>query len=373
MTPDSLPDPEFIQPAGVLPQARGRGTGINPANRFPGTELDIDLEQVEGDQEYLQELQRPRTRYFEDSSRTVISENDSPDIPFRYSLNPYRGCLHGCSYCYARPSHEYLGLSSGLDFETKIFVKKNAAGLFRDWLAAPKYVPALVMMSGVTDCYQPVERALKITRQCLEVALEARQPLSIITKNALITRDLDLLSEMAERNLIHVALSITSLDQSLSRVMEPACSAPYRRVEAVRQLSERNIPVHVMVSPVVPGLTDSEIPEILKATAAAGAKSASYIMLRLPMSVEQIFCNWLETKLPEHAERVLSRLRSVRSGALNSVEFGKRMRGEGPIADQIGSLFQVARRKVKLDSSLAPLSTSDFRPPRTKTGQMHLF
>ena len=351
----------------------GRGAADNPANRFLTVLHEADFEQLEFDEEFLQQLARPVTRYFDDSSKSVISENDSPDIPFRYSLNPYRGCLHGCSYCYARPSHEYLGLSAGLDFETKIFVKRNAPSLFRDWLARPKYQCEPVMLSGVTDCYQPIERKLQITRQCLEVALEARQPMSLITKNSLMTRDVDLLSELAAMKLCKVAISINSLDQGLTRVLEPACTAPAGRLEAIRKLAEAGIPVHVMVAPIIHGLNDNEMPAVLNAVAEAGARSASHIMVRLPLSVETIFIDWIKRHRPTHAEKIESRLRAVREGKLSQSEFRIRMRGTGPIADQISALFNLTRQRCGLDATLPASRTDLFKPPRTSSGQMHLF
>lgn len=351
----------------------GRGAGDNPANRFLNVLAEVDYEQLEFDEEFFRELKRPKTRYVEDSSKSIISENDSPDVPFRYSLNPYRGCLHGCSYCYARPTHEYYGLSAGLDFETTIFVKKKAAVLFRDWLSRPKYECETVMFSGVTDCYQPVERALQLTRQCLLVAQEASQPVALITKNSLMTRDIDVLSELASRRLCRVALSINSLDQSLTRVLEPACSAPDSRLNAVRQLSEAGVPVHVMVAPVIPGLNDSEIPAVLKAVADAGAKSASYIMVRLPLCVEPLFLDWLKTHRPTMAEKVESRLRGIRGGELNQAEFGLRMKGSGVMADQISAMFALHRKRCGLETQLPPLRTDLFRPPRDSHGQGTLF
>lgn len=345
----------------------------NPANRFLPIVTVPDYEQLEFDEDFLKQLNRPLTRYFDDTSRTIISENDSPDIPFRYSLNPYRGCLHGCSYCYARPGHEYLGFSAGLDFETRILVKQNAAQLFRDWLTRPRYQCEPVMLSGVTDCYQPIESRLKITRQCIQTAVEAKQPLALITKNSLITRDIDLLSELAEQNLTHVAFSINSLDQSLTKVMEPACSAPISRLNAVRKLAAAGIPVHVMVAPIIPGLNDSEIPEVLAAVAEAGARSASYIVVRLPLTVEPLFIDWLQQVKPDQAEKVLSRLRSMRDGKLNQSEFGVRMRGTGAMADQISQLFHVTRRRNGLESLLPPLSTDLFQTPGNASGQRFLF
>lgn len=351
----------------------GRGAASNPANRFLPVIAEPDYEQLEYDDDFLKELQRPRTVYYDDTSRSVISENDSPDIPFRYSLNPYRGCLHGCSYCYARPSHEYLGLSAGLDFETRIFVKRDAPKLFRDWLARPSYTCEPVMFSGVTDCYQPIERKLAITRQCLEVAKEAFQPVSLITKNALVVRDLDYLSELAALRLTRVAISVTSLDQSLTRVLEPACSAPASRIETIRQLSAAGVPVHVMVAPVIPGLNDSEIPAILQAVADAGARSASYIMVRLPLTVEPVFLEWLQRHRPSLAEKIENRLRSIRDGGLNHGQFHLRMRGTGIFAEQISALFQLNRKKAGLDTQLPPSRTDLFRPPRDSSGQGVLF
>lgn len=352
------------------PSPVGRGTGLNHSGRFEAIEIEVDASQLEFDEEWQTASQRPRTQYFEDASRTVISENSSPDVPFRFSLNPYRGCLHGCSYCYARPSHEYLGLSPGLDFETKIFVKKSAAEQFRQWLCRPRYVPEPVILSGVTDCYQPVERALRLTRSCLEVAAEAGQPVAMITKNVLVCRDLDLLAPMAERNEARVALSITSLEQSLTRFLEPGTSAPAARLRAVKELSESGVPVHVMVAPVIPGLNDSEVPAILQAAAAAGAQSASYILLRLPWSVKEIFTSWLQEHRPDQAAKVLSRLADARDGKLNDTEFGRRMRGTGPMAEQIESLFRVAARRFGIDQQMPPLSTERFCPP---DGQRRLF
>jgi len=362
-----VPDP----PQPVFPV--GRGASHNPANRFLPIVHEPNLQELEFDEEFLSQLERPATRYFDDNSKTIISENDSPDIPFRYSLNPYRGCLHGCSYCYARPTHEYLGLSAGLDFETSIFVKRNAPQLLRDWLARPSWQCEPLMLSGVTDCYQPVERKLMITRQCLEVAREARQPMSLITKNALITRDTDLLSELASQDLCKVAISLSSLDQSLTKVLEPACTAPAGRLAAIRTLADAGIPVHVMVAPVIPGLNDTEMPTILKAVADAGARSAGYIMVRLPMAVETIFIDWLRQHRPTHADKIESRLRSVRNGQLSQSDFHLRMRGTGPIAEQISALFKLSRKRCGLSDKLPPSRTDLFRPPKTSSGQMHLF
>ena len=353
-----------------LPAPAGRGTGLRSSGRFEAVRIDIDLTGIEPDDDILQQLQRPRTQYFDDESRTVVSENHSPDIPFRYSINPYRGCLHGCSYCYARPYHEYLGAGPGLDFETRIFVKRSAPELFRRWLRRPGYRPEPVMMSGITDCYQPAERVLGITRGCLQTAEEFGQPMSLITKNGLIRRDVDLLSALARRRLVHVAISLTGLDQSLTRVLEPATTSPDARLRTIRTLAEHNIPVHVMVAPVIPGLNDSEIPAILDAAADAGASSAGWILLRLPSSVETIFADWLRRHRPNESEKVLSRLERMRQGKRDDSRFGRRMTGSGVLAEQIRALFRVCCRRTGLSPSPPPLATDQFRPPGS---QLHLF
>lgn len=340
----------------------GRGTGLNHSGRFESTEIEPDWSQLDFE-DVPDRTHRLQTRYFEDTARTVISQNDSPDIPFRYSLNPYRGCLHGCSYCYARPTHEYLGMSAGLDFETKIFVKKNAPFLFARWLCRRAYEPSPVMMSGVTDCYQPVERALEITRGCLQVAADASQPMCIITKNASIRRDVDLLTSMAAKNLVSVAISITSLDQSLTKLLEPATSAPAARLQTVKELSAAGIPVHILVAPVIPGLNDSEIPAILEAAADAGACSSSHILIRLPYSVKTIFADWLSQHKSSQAEKVLTRISNTRHGKLNDAEFGRRMRGSGPMAEQIAALFKVSARRCQIDQQPTKLSVDQFRAP----------
>jgi DNA repair photolyase len=335
---------------------------------------EIDLEHVAEDEEYLAELERPRTRYLVDTSQTIVASNDSPDVGFNFSVNPYRGCAHGCSYCYARPTHEYLGLSAGIDFETQILVKLDAARLLRDFLCRPKWVPEPIAFSGVTDCYQPAERHFCLTRACLEVCLEARQPVNIITKNALVTRDIDLLKEMAARNLVRVAISITSLRQELTRVMEPRTSAPSARLAALKQLDEAGVPTFVMVAPTIPGLNDSEVPEILREASEAGAQGAAYVLLRLPMTVREVFFEWLERQLPDQAEKIKGRVRSTREGKNNNSQFGKRMSGSGPIAEQISQTFKVFAARYGLNQDLPQsLDCSQFRPPMAKSGQMSLF
>lgn len=355
------------------PVAHGRGSNIRPPNRFLAVHAEDDFEQLEADDDHFESLRTIPTQYIADDSRSIVSENDSPDIGFRYSLNPYRGCAHGCAYCYARPTHEYLGLSAGLDFETKVFVKHAAPELFRDWLNRPGYEPEMIMFSGVTDCYQPAEREFGITRKCLEVALEARQPVGIVTKNALVTRDLDVLRRMAERNVVHVSISITTLDPNLARRLEPRTSRPGARLRTISALRAGGIPVNVMLAPVIPGLNDSEVPQVLAAAAEAGASSAAYILLRLPLTVKPVFLDWLARETPTHRDRVESRIRATRDGELSDSQFGSRMRGRGEIADQIRKTFKVFARKHGLDRRLPELDTSGFQPPTPSCGQLRLF
>lgn len=349
------------------------GSKIDPPNRFESVQREDDLEHLEWDQEYLREISNRKIEYLDDASKTIVSENASPDIPFRFSLNPYRGCIHACAYCYARPTHEYLGLNAGLDFETKIVVKRNAPLLLREFLAKPTWKPESIAFSGVTDCYQPAEREFRLTRACLEVALQCRQPVSVITKNALVLRDLDLLSELAKYRLVHVYLSITTLDAELARAMEPRTSIPAARLRAVAMLSEAKIPVGVMTAPIIPGLNDSEIPSLLKAAKEAGAMTAGYILLRLPLTVEPVFLEWLRRTRPAAAQKVIGRIEEAREGKRNSSQWGHRMVGTGPIADQIRSLFSVFQKKLQLDRELPPYNFDDFSPPPPRSGQLSLF
>ncbi|MEX2561562.1 MAG: PA0069 family radical SAM protein, partial [Pirellulales bacterium] len=323
------------------PAPRGRGSHINPPNRFESTHSEADYEHFECDPSELEQLNRPRTEYLPDDSQSVVTENNSPDVPLRYSLNPYRGCSHGCSYCFARPTHEYLGFSAGLDFETKVLVKHKAPLLFREFLSRPAWRPEPIMLSGVTDCYQPAERELKLTRRCLEVALEARQPIGIITKNALVLRDLDLLSRMATLEIVQVNLSVTTLDADLARTMEPRTSAPAARLRAIRELSSAGVPVRALLAPIIPGLNDSEIPAILQAVREAGAGAAGYVLLRLPLTVAPVFREWLARVQPNKCEHVESLIRQTRGGKMNESQWRVRMVGTGQLADQIGSLFKV--------------------------------
>jgi DNA repair photolyase len=349
------------------------GSNIDPPNRFEAVYAEPDFEHLEWDQEHLRSLSDRKIEYLSDSSKSIVSQNDSPDIPFRYSLNPYRGCIHGCAYCYARPGHEYLGFNAGLDFETRIVVKHEAPELFREFLARDSWKPEPITFSGVTDCYQPAERQFRLTRRCLEVASECRQPVGIVTKNALVVRDLDVLRKMAADDLVRVFVSVTTLDPQLARELEPRTSIPSARLRAIGMLAEAGIPVGVMLAPVIPGLNDAEIPAILQAAADAGAMTASYILLRLPLTVEPVFQEWLRRTQPLRAERVLGRIRETRGGKLNSSTWGERMAGTGEIAEQIGNLFRLFRRKHGLDRKLPPQNCTLFRPPVPRSGQMRLF
>jgi DNA repair photolyase len=344
-----------VQPEQVI--AAHRGAAQNPPNRFEKIHLEADADWNP------EEDPLPRTQFLKDTSKTIIAYNDSPDIGFEASVNPYRGCEHGCIYCYARPFHEYLGFSSGLDFETKIMVKENAPKLLREELSSPKWKPQVIAMSGVTDCYQPVERKLKLTRGCLEVLAEFRNPVGIVTKNFLVTRDIDFLSELAKYGAAAVHVSLTTLDTELRGIMEPRTSPPAARLEAIRRLSDAGVHVGVLIAPIIPGLNDHEIPSLLDAAAKAGAKSAGHVTLRLPHAVAPLFEQWLQMHFPDRKEKVLNRLRSIRGGKLYSSQFGTRMRGEGIFADQIDQLFDVARRKVGLADRGHELSTAHFRRP----------
>ena len=352
---------------------KGRGAAVQPANPYQAVRLACDLEQIAVDDEYLQLLDRPPTQYFPDESRTIVAENDSPDVGFRYSVNPYRGCSHGCSYCYARPTHEYPGLSAGLDFETKVFVKFHAAELLREFLARPSWKPETIAFSGVTDCYQPAEREFKITRACLAVAAECRQPIGVITKNALVVRDIDLLTELAKHGAAHVAVSITTLDAQLARVMEPRTSSPQARLRALRDLSAAGVPTSVMVAPIIPGLNDSEIPSILTAAREAGAQGAGYVLLKLATTVREVFLDWLKRCYPDRYARIETLIRSTRAGRLNDAEFGRRQRGTGPMADLIADTFKLWSTKLEFPDDDRSLNMEAFRPPRPSTGQLRLF
>lgn len=350
------------------PEAKGRAAQGNPPNRFGGPVHELDLEQVAGDEDYLDSLRNRPTEYLPDASRSIVTKNDSPDVGFTYSINPYRGCAHGCSYCYARQTHEYLGLGAGLDFETKIFVKERAPELFREFLSRRSWRPEPIAVSGVTDCYQPAERHFRLTRRCLEVAREFQQPIGIITKNALVLHDVDILGEMAARGLVHVNVSLTTLDADLCRSMEPRTSTPAARLRAVSELRQAGVPVRILMAPIIPGLNDSEIPAILQAARDAGAQHAAYTMIRLPLTVAPVFLEWLRRTQPGRAAKVEQRIRSIRGGKLNRAEFGSRMTGTGEWACQIAGIFRLFTRKYGLDGGLPPYDCSHFRVPGANQG-----
>ena len=351
----------------------GRGSELNPPNRFQVPRAELDPEHLEFDDDFWAEQANLKTEFLPDNSKSIISENDSPDIAFRYSLNAYRGCEHGCAYCYARPTHEYLGLNAGVDFESKIYVKERAPELFREFLSRPKYQSELIVMSGVTDCYQPAERQYQLTRRCLEVALEFHQPVGVITKNALVVRDLDILTEMARQRLVQVNISLTSLDQELTRTLEPRTSSPTAKLRAIRTLTDAGIPVRVMVAPIIPGLNDSSLPAVLEAAREAGAQGASYILVRLPLAVLPVFQEWLERTHPMQRERIEHLIQNTREGKLSSSQFGERMRGTGAIAEQIQQTFRIFRRKLGYAEQMPELDYSHFEVPRPTSGQLTLF
>ena len=335
---------------------RGRGAVLNPPSRFESIVYEPDPE-AEPDES------APKTIYLRDPARQIITKNDSPDVGFERSINPYRGCEHGCSYCFARPTHEYLGFSAGLDFETKILVKEDAAALLRKELSARSWEPQVIAMSGVTDPYQPIERRLQITRGCVEVLAECRNPVGIITKNHLVTRDADHLGELARFDAAKVHLSITTLDPELARILEPRASAPHLRVEALARLREAGVRVGVMVAPLIPAINDHDLVRVLEAAAAAGAESAGYVMLRLPLTVAPLFEAWLEQYFPDRKEKVLGRVRDMRDGKMYQSGWRTRQTGEGVYADQIRVLFETTCRRLGLNRDLPPLSAEHFRRP----------
>jgi DNA repair photolyase len=346
------------------PNIKGRGSHFNPPIRFESIER--IPEPIDGEP-----LSCPTTQFFTDSSRSIIAYNQSPDVGFDASINTYRGCEHGCAYCYARPTHEYLGFSAGLDFETKIVVKEKAPELLRSELSDSRWKPKVLAMSGVTDPYQPIERRLRLTRRCLEVLLEFRNPVIIITKNNGVIRDLDLLSQLAEFQSAAVFLSITTLDPDLCGMLEPRTSRPEKKLEAIAALSRAGIQTGVMVAPVIPGLTDQEIPAIVQAATQAGARFAGMVPLRLPYAVAPLFEAWLDTHLPGRKSKILNRIKSIRRGKLNDPNFGSRMEGEGVFADQIKALFDLACKKNGVRENGPELSTQHFK--FSSHGQLALF
>jgi DNA repair photolyase len=339
------------------PAIPGRGASVNPPNRFERLHVEADPDCPPDERPH------PRTEFYYDSTESLLTENDSPDVGFMFGLNCYRGCEHGCAYCFARPYHEYLGWSSGIDFETRIMVKLRAPQLLRRELTAKRWQPQPIAMSGATDCYQPAERKFKLTRACLQVCAELRHPIFIITKNALVTRDLDVLAELARFQCIAVHVSVTTLDTDLAGRLEPRASRPAARLRAIEDLARAGIPVGVMVAPVIPGLTDHEMPAILEAAAAAGARRAGYVLMRLPYAVKDIFIQWLDDHEPGKKARILDRIRTLSGGKLYSSNWGQRMTGQGIFAEQLRAMFQVNTRRSGLNTERISLSTEHFRRP----------
>jgi len=356
-----------VDPRALSPSPHGRGAASNPAGRFERLHVEADLDALEAEGPPRQ----VPTEFLRDDTRSVLVRNKSPDVGFAVGINPYRGCEHGCAYCYARPTHEYLGFSAGLDFETKIVVKDRAPELLAAELSRSGYRPEPVALSGNTDPYQPVERRLRLTRGILEVLARHRHPVSIITKNALIARDVDVLAEMAECSLVHVHLSVTSLRNRIVNALEPRTSRPAARLKVIEALAAAGVPVGVAVAPVIPGLTDEEVPAILEAAASAGATWAFYATMRLPGAVRELFFERLAASFPNHVERVRHRMEALHGPELRSTRFGERMRGHGAHADTIRFLFRSTCARLGLDRSPAPLSTTHFR--RLTGGQMDLF
>ena len=353
---------------------RGRGAGLNPGNRFENVRLHILGEERDRERAEEEPSQRVVTQIHADSTRSVVNHVDSPDLSFSWTLNPYRGCEHGCVYCYARPGHEFLGMSCGLDFETRIMAKHDAPSLFRKHLRSRGWKGEPIVMSGVTDPYQPIERELGITRACLEVAAECRQPISIITKNRLVTRDLDILKRLNEHRACRVSISLTTLDNELAAKMEPRASSPGARLDAMRELSHAGIPVTVMTAPMIPGLNDHELPALLQASAQAGATNAGYVLLRLPHQIKALFLEWLQRHVPGKAAKVESLLRQTREGDLYESSWGVRHRGRGPVAARIRSCFDVFSKRNGLNTRWEPLNSGAFVPPiDSNDGQGMLF
>ena len=363
-------DPDPLQADRLPDQAvKGRGAVSNRSGRYePTTRERVN----DGWALPPEEETRPDTRVIRDTSRTVIARNDSPDVGFDRSINPYRGCEHGCIYCFARPTHAFLGLSPGLDFETRILVKPDAATLLEQELAKPGYRPAVIAMGTNTDPYQPLEKRLRITRSILEVLSECRHPVAIVTKSAMVQRDIDLLAPMAAEGLAAATISLTTLDPKLSRVMEPRAASPARRLETIRALSRIGIPTGVLVAPMIPALNDRELERLLEAAAEAGANTAGYVLLRLPLEIKDLFEEWLEAHFPGRAKHILNLVRSMRDGKLYQSEFGTRMTGSGPYADLLAKRFRLAASRRGLTRRDWQFNTTLFRPPVPHGGQLRL-
>lgn len=352
---------------------KGRGSPLNPPGRFESTRREAEDDGWSPPEDGGAEI-RPRTHVADERARTIISRNDSPDIGFAQSLNPYRGCEHGCSYCFARPNHAYVNLSPGLDFETRLFAKRNAAEVLEAELAKPGYRCSPITIGTATDPYQPIERRYAITRAVLEVCARTRHPIGLITKNALVERDLDLLTDLARDGLVRVFVSVTSLDNQLSSRLEPRASAPHRRLEAIRALSSAGVPVGVLVAPVIPMVTDRWLEEIVERAHDAGARSAGYVLIRLPHEVKDLFRAWLATHLPERADHVISLIRQMRGGRDYDARFGARMRGEGAFADLIAARFGRAQRRFGFgEREPLALDATKFVPLRKTSPQRELF
>ena len=369
--PAPLPSAPAGEPGSLVDRERRRGRGSlsNATGRYE------PLARVAFDDGWqgLEDLPPFKTTVTADTTRKIITRNDSPDISFDRSINPYRGCEHGCVYCFARPTHAYLGLSPGLDFESKLFMKPNAPELLERELSAPSYVPKVIAIGTNTDPYQPIERRHKIMRRILDVLDSAGHPVGIVTKSALVLRDLDILARMAKRDLVKVALSVTTLDPQLARTMEPRAATPSRRLDTLRQLVKAGVPATVMVAPVIPALNDDEIERILEAVAAAGVRHAGYVLLRLPLEVRDLFREWLMTNFPDRYRHVFKLIRDMRGGKDYDSTFGQRQTGTGPIAWMIGRRFEVACEKLGFNAAKHKITTEHFRPPRPGAKQLDLF
>jgi DNA repair photolyase len=372
--PQAASSPPAVETTAVSAalRPRGRSSGLNPPNRFETHSLHVLSEVIEAHVRTHPDGRQVRTQVLADHSRRVINHVDSPDLGIQWTLNPYRGCEHGCIYCYARPTHETLGFSCGLDFETRIMAKLDAPRLLQRELASPTWHGEPIHMAGVTDVYQPVERTLNITRQCLEVMAACRQPVRIVTKNHLVTRDVDLLAQLARHDAVTVSVSLTTMDESLSRAMEPRASAMRDRLRAIRTLSDAGIPTTAMIAPVIPHLTTHEMPTLLDAAQQAGACSASWMMLRLPFQLKDLFLDWLQRTVPHRANAVENALRGMHAGKLYDSTYETRFTGTGPLAEQIASTFQVFARRRGLDENPPPISGAAFTRPALD-GQLPLF
>lgn len=364
------PAAENPDPLSLVESDRRRGRGAR-SNRVGRYESEI-REEFDDGWEGLGELEAFKTEVRVEAARSIITTNDSPDISFEQSINPYRGCEHGCIYCYARPTHCYLGHSAGLDFETKLYAKTNAPEILEQQLAHPRYQPKTIALGTVTDPYQPIEREHRITRGILEVLDRTGHPVGIVTKSALVLRDIDILSRMAARDLVKVAISVTTLDRRIARKMEPRAATPPKRIETIRLLSEAGVPTQVMVAPIVPGLNDSEIERILETVHQVGARDAGYVLLRLPLEIKELFREWLATEFPDRANRVINILRMMHEGKDYRSEFGIRQRGSGPYAEQIALRFRLALKRLAMNERKLRMRTDLFVPPVLPGGQLSL-